>query len=183
MAALALSEACVRCARRSAQLHAQSCIDGSFATFDCFLTQYLFASLVVLAISSILDGQDEQAGRDAFEEASRLLRELKEAGDCVVHEYCHHIGATEAALSALGNLMMTAEALGVSEAPAMDSATDYQVSQSMPQEVTSTAGIPWTESSLQQLLSQPALDMQFLEHAVRDTWSQGIYRPDHDYDS
>ncbi|KAJ5357017.1 hypothetical protein N7517_011626 [Penicillium concentricum] len=175
--ALALSEACVRCARHSAQLLTQSWIDGSFFTFDCFFTQYLFSSLVVLAIASILDGQDNQINCDTFEEASRLLRELKEAGNCVAQEYCHHIEAIEAALFA-HTKPMAADPLGFPEGPTVNPAATSQLS-NMPHEAISTAA--WTDSSLQQLLSQPELDMQFLEDAVRDTYSQGLYQ--HELDS
>lgn len=142
MTASALSEACVRCARHSAQLLAQSWIDGSFVTFDCFFTHYLFSLLVVLAISSILDGQDNRADRDAFDEASRLLTELKEAGNCVAQEYCHHMKAIETALSTHAKLMMAAEPLGVSEVPTIGPAATLQIPQNMPQEMVSTAGIP-----------------------------------------
>lgn len=158
----------MRCARHSAQLLAQSWIDGFFFTFDCFYTQYLFSSLVVLAIASILDGQDNQADRDTFEEASHLLRELKEAGNCIAQEYCHHLEAIEAALFAYTKSTI-AEPPGFPEAPVIDAATTSRLPQHMPQGAISTAGVPWTDSSLQQLLSQPALDMQFLEDAVRDT--------------
>jgi hypothetical protein len=178
--ALALSEACVRCARHSVQLLAQSWIDGFFFTFDCIFTQYLFSSLVVLAIASILDGQDNQDDRSAFEEASRLLKELKEAGNCIAQEFCHHIDAIEAALSAHMKSTIT-EPLGSPQCPAIDPATTSQLSQNTPQGVISMTGVPWTDSSLQQLLSQPALDMQFLEDAIRDTYSQGPYRHDFDF--
>ncbi|KAJ5395082.1 uncharacterized protein N7487_009385 [Penicillium crustosum] len=178
--ALALSEACVRCARHSAQLLAQSWIDGFFFTFDCFYTQYLFSSLVVLAIASILVGQDNQADRDSFEEASHLLRELKDAGNCIAQEYCHHLEAIEAALFAYTKSTI-AEPPGFPEAPTIDATATSRLSQNMPRGAISTAGVPWTDSSLQQLLSQPALDMQFLEDAVRDTYSQGLYQHDFDF--
>lgn len=111
--ASALSEACIQCARHSTQLLTQAWIDGSFVAFDCFFTQYLFSSLTVLAISSILDGKDDQAVRGSFEEASRLLNQLKDAGSHVVHEYCHHVNAIEAALNAHTKMMMHPETLSV----------------------------------------------------------------------
>ncbi|KAJ6118176.1 hypothetical protein N7471_014053 [Penicillium samsonianum] len=60
----------------------------------------------------------------------------------------------------------------------LDGKLQLQLPQNMPQDAISTAGIPWTDSSLQQLLFQPAVEMQFLEDAVRDTYSQGLYRHD-----
>ncbi|PLB48786.1 hypothetical protein P170DRAFT_383081 [Aspergillus steynii IBT 23096] len=179
MSASALSEACIRCARHSVQLLAQSWIDGSFVTFDCFFTQYLFSSLTVLAISSLLYGSDSQDDRGLFEEATRLLLELKEAGNCVAQEYCHHVDVIETALAAYAKRILPLQATNepVPEVPPdMDTdSTTSQLAPDLPRGVVPMAGVPWTESSLQQLLSQPALDMQFLEDAVRDTYSQGLY--------
>ncbi|OGM49680.1 hypothetical protein ABOM_001806 [Aspergillus bombycis] len=168
--ASALSEACIRCARHSVQLLSQSWIDGLFVTFDCFFTRYLFSSLTILAISSILEGQDNQGDRDSFEEASRLLAELKDAGNCVAQEYCHHVEVIEAALTAHAKRMMLSESSSV---PGNAAPSPSQLAPAMPR-----GGLLQTDSSLQQLLSQPALDVQFLEDAIRDSWSPGRYGPD-----
>ncbi|KAB8203806.1 fungal-specific transcription factor domain-containing protein [Aspergillus parasiticus] len=168
--ASALSEACIRCARHSAQLLTQSWIDGLFVTFDCFFTHYLFSSLTILAISSILEGQDNQSDRDSFEEASRLLAELKGAGNVVAQEYCHHVEVIGAALTAHAKRTMLSESLDV--------LTNGAPSTSQLAPMLSRGSYLWTDSSLEQLLSQPALDMQFLEDAVRDSWSPVCYGPD-----
>lgn len=174
--AIALSAACVRCAKNSVQLLTQSWIDGSFITFDCFFTRYLFASLVVLAVSSILDGQDNKADRDIFTQASQLLTDLKDAGNCVAQEYCHHIAAIEISLSEYTNAMMTSGPVEGPEISTLNTATEFQVPENTPQDLGSTAGVPWSYSSLHQLLSHPALDIQFLEDAIRDTYSQDFHQ-------
>ncbi|KAF2966286.1 hypothetical protein GQX73_g7281 [Xylaria multiplex] len=180
--AAALSEACIRCARHSFQLLAQSWIDGTFVTFDCFFTQYLFSSMTILAISSILDKQNAHSDRDSFEEASRLLRELKGAGNCVAQEYCHHVEAIEAALSDHVKAVITPQDMSALDPTAMSASVISQNSQNPSASVVSTANFPWTDSSLQMLLSQPPLDMQFLEDAVRDRHPQGLYRSDPNYE-
>ncbi|KAI0543250.1 fungal-specific transcription factor [Xylaria digitata] len=181
--AAALSEACIRCARHSFQLLGQSWIDGTFVTFDCFFTQYLFSSMTILAISSILDKQDSHADRDSFGEASRLLKELKGAGNCIAQEYCHHIEMIEAALSDHVKAMTAPQATSVLGPAAMSAPASSQNSQNPSTSVVSAASIPWTDSSLQMLLSQPPLDMQFLEDAVRDRHPQGLYRSNPSYES
>ncbi|KAB8264279.1 hypothetical protein BDV32DRAFT_145529 [Aspergillus pseudonomiae] len=129
----------------------------------------VYASLTIQAISSILEGQDNQGDRDSFEEASRLLAELKDAGNCVAPEYCHHVEVIEAALTANAKRMMLSENSG---GPGNGALSTSQLAPTMPR-----GGLLWTDSSLQQLLSQPALDVQFLEDAVRDSWSPGRYGP------
>ncbi|KAB8273736.1 fungal-specific transcription factor domain-containing protein [Aspergillus minisclerotigenes] len=168
--ASALSEACIQCARHSVQLLTQSWIDGLFVTFDCFFTRYLFSSLTILAISSVLEGQDNQNARDSFDEVSRLLAELKVAGNCVAQEYCHHVEVIEAALTAHAKRTMLSESVNVP--------TNATPSTSQLPPTLSRGSYLWTDSSLEQLLSQPALDMQFLEGAVRDSWSPGHYGTD-----
>ncbi|KOC10310.1 hypothetical protein AFLA70_171g002371 [Aspergillus flavus AF70] len=90
-----------------------SWIDGLFVTFYFFFTHYLFSSLTILAISSIQEGQDNQSDCDSFEEASRLLAELKDAGNCAAQEYCHHVELIEAALAAHAKRTMLSDRLDV----------------------------------------------------------------------
>ncbi|KAE8343413.1 hypothetical protein BDV24DRAFT_161460 [Aspergillus arachidicola] len=122
------------------------------------------------SISSIQEGQGNQSNRDAFEKASRLLAELKEAGNCVAQEYCHHVEVIEAALTSHAKRTMLSESLNVP--------TNAAPSISQLPAILSRGGNLWTDLSLEQLLSQPALDMQFLEDAVRESWSPGRYGPD-----
>ncbi|KAF5604817.1 positive activator of transcription [Fusarium pseudocircinatum] len=78
VSAMTLSEACIRCARHSCRLLIDCWIDGSFATFDYFYTQYLFSSATVLAISSLIDGKECRSDKEQFESAAQFLHQLKE---------------------------------------------------------------------------------------------------------
>lgn len=72
----------------------------------------------------------------------------------------------------------TASFVGGSNAPGN---ANFQPQLPGPQSLDPTAtglGILWTESSLSQLLSQPALDLQFLEAAIGNGFSQGPYWSD-----
>ncbi|KAI1361709.1 fungal-specific transcription factor [Xylaria arbuscula] len=178
--AAALSEACIRCARNSFHLLTRSWIDGTFVTFDCFFTQYLFSSMTILAISSVLSRKDAHTDRDSFNEASRLLEELGAAGNCVAQEYCHHVEAIQASLS--DHAKATAGP-AFPDMATMSVASQSQLSQGLSADVVSPANIPWTNSSLQMLLSQPPLDIQFLEDAVGDRYPQGLYRPESGYET
>lgn len=60
---------------------------------------------------------------------------------------------------------------------------DPEIGRNFADGVVPTTEIPWPEPSLQELLSQPVLDLQFLEAAVRGEYSQGIYWPDMHVDS
>ncbi|KAL7622910.1 hypothetical protein AAE478_006589 [Parahypoxylon ruwenzoriense] len=180
--ASALSEACIRCARHSVQILTQSWIEGSFVTFDCFFTQYLFSSLTVLAISSLLNENNKPNGSSdpsLFEEASSLSAQLKDSGNIVAEEYCHHVDAIRAVLAA-GINNETSSRMGMSDVPDMSSSRPDaapQITQNLPQELVPTATMPWNEHSLQTLLSQPTLDLQFLEDAIRDGYSQDLFWP------
>ncbi|KAI0435826.1 fungal-specific transcription factor domain-containing protein [Xylaria telfairii] len=181
--AAALSEACIRCARHSFQLLAQSWIDGTFITFDCFFTQYLFSSMTILAISSILGRKDASADQDSFEEASRLLKELGEAGNCVAQEYCHHVDAIQAALSDHTTVTVGPQAMLSPYPTAIATAFHSHLSQNLSSGAVSTTNLPWTDSSLQTLLSQPPLDLHFLEDAVGDRYLQGLYQLEANYET
>ncbi|KAF5532490.1 positive activator of transcription [Fusarium napiforme] len=93
VSAMTLSEACIRCARHSCRLLIDCWIDGSFATFDYFYTQYLFSSATVLAISSLIDGKECRSDKEQFESAAQFLHQLKENGNFAAEEFCRHVDA------------------------------------------------------------------------------------------
>ncbi|KAK0638023.1 putative transcriptional regulatory protein C3C7.04 [Lasiodiplodia hormozganensis] len=159
-----LAEASIRCARHSFRLLTQSWIDGSFATFDCHFTQYLFSALTILAVSSLLETKDSGGDRDAFEEAARLLDQLRAAGSCVAQEYGSHVEAMRAAVGGYVK-RTTGEAAGVQQQEAVVSGG----------RTAETVGMTSAEPSLRELLEQPFIDLQFLEDAVD---YEGLYWPD-----
>lgn len=177
---MTLAEACVRCARHSCRLLIECWIDGSFATFDYFYTQYLFSAATVLAVSSLLDGKDCRSDRDQFEASIPFLEQLKETGNFAAEEFCQHVDAMKVMMararvrrgdfsmqqdSATHNNMMEASALG-----------GFDVGPTM-QGDTATSGM-LSEPSLQELLSQPVLDLQFINASVYQDGAQGLYWPD-----
>ncbi|EFQ25330.1 fungal specific transcription factor domain-containing protein [Colletotrichum graminicola M1.001] len=172
--AVTLSEACIRCARHSVRLLTDSWIDGSFATFDYFYTQYLFSALTVLAASSLLDGPDARGDRDAFEESARFLSQLGDAGNFAAQEYCHHADVLRAEIE-----RFHAKRMGPPEGgPGVGLGLGTVPPQSGPAiPAHATAGMALTEPSLEELLAQPVLDLQFLEASFYDDL-QGLYWPD-----
>ncbi|KAK1702105.1 fungal-specific transcription factor domain-containing protein, partial [Colletotrichum lupini] len=174
--ATALSKACIRCAHQSTRLLTRAWIDGTFMTFDCFFTQHLFSSLTILAISSLLDGIGSRLDRDIYEEASRLLDQLKMAGNMVAQEYSRHVEVMESTM--LSNLKAHTQSQSDGVADSCDDSLTQDIDRNLADEVIPAAGAPWPEPSLQELLSQPVIDVHFLEAAVRGEHSQGIHWPD-----
>ncbi|KAK2048124.1 fungal-specific transcription factor [Colletotrichum somersetense] len=171
--AVTLSEACVRCARHSVRLLTDSWIDGSFATFDYFYTQYLFSALTVLAASSLLDGPGGGRGRgdgEAFEESARFLSQLGDAGNFAAREYRHHADVLRAEIEGF-----RAKRMGLPEAAVAAVREAAAAAAALPSHAT--AGMALTEPSLEELLAQPVLDLQFLEASFYDDL-QGLYWPD-----
>ncbi|KAF4446755.1 hypothetical protein F53441_9689 [Fusarium austroafricanum] len=163
VSAMTLSEACVRCARHSCRLLIDCWIDGSFATFDYFYTQYLFSSATVLAISSLIDGKDCRADKEQFESAAQFLAQLKENGNFAAEEFCRHVDAMKVcmrAVEARRGQFTVLEGIDVFAG------------------VNPTAGMALSEPSLQELLSQPVLDLQFIDASMYHDGAQGLYWPD-----
>ncbi|KAJ0322464.1 hypothetical protein COL5a_008694 [Colletotrichum fioriniae] len=210
--AITLSEACIRCARHSIRLLTESWIDGSFATFDYFYTQYLFSALTILAASSLLqDGNGPGAGtgapnddKEAFEESVRFLSQLRDAGNFAAMEYCHHVDEMRAELDRFyAKRMGRVDAEQAQTQPQVSSSSSYggvlspshgpgpepesgplMSSQFGPGGLPvrpgagpTTAGMALTEPSLEELLAQPVLDLQFLEASFYDDL-QALYWPD-----
>ncbi|KAF5242651.1 hypothetical protein FAUST_3190 [Fusarium austroamericanum] len=166
VSAMTLSEACVRCARHSCRLLIECWIDGSFATFDYFYTQYLFAAATVLAISSLIDGKESRSDKEQFESAAQFLAQLKENGNFAAEEFCRHIDAMKVCMAtrrgqfAPDAVMQQFEGIDVGGFP------------------NPTAGMALSEPSLQELLSQPVLDLQFIDASMYHDGAQGLYWPD-----
>ncbi|KAI8682070.1 Zn(2)-C6 fungal-type domain-containing protein [Fusarium keratoplasticum] len=171
--AITLSEACVRCARHSCRLLIDCWIDGSFATFDYFYTQYLFAAATVLAISSLLDGKECRSDKEQFESAAQFLAQLKENGNFAAEEFCRHLDAMKVCMAAVQSRRgdFTIPDANLIQLDGID------VSQALTA-ANPTAGMALSEPSLQELLSQPVLDLQFIDASMYHDGSQGLYWPD-----
>ncbi|KAH7126141.1 fungal-specific transcription factor domain-containing protein [Dactylonectria macrodidyma] len=175
--AMTLAEACVRCARHSCRLLIECWIDGSFATFDYFYTQYLFSAATVLAISSLLDGKDYRNDREQFESSVQFLEQLRETGNFAAGEFCQHTDAMKVTMAA-AQARRGDFAMPVAAPPLMDDASLGTLDVGAAFAAGATAGMALSEPSLQELLSQPILDLQFINASMYQDESQGLYWPD-----
>jgi proline utilization trans-activator len=174
--AWALSEACIRCARNSSKLLRQSWINGSFSIFDCFFTKYLFSSLTILAMSSLLDSKDSRADRESFEEAAHLLEQLKVAGNFVAQENQHHVQRIHAALEECNRLVTRPSRMNIGQIT-----NNSDVAESFYGTTDTVMNGVWPEPSIQSLLTQPALDMQFLEGDIGVDYTEDLHWEDDPY--
>ncbi|KAK2054377.1 fungal-specific transcription factor domain-containing protein [Colletotrichum caudatum] len=181
VSAMTLAETCIRCARHSCRLLTECWIDGSFATFDYFFTQYLFSAATVLAVSSLLNGKESQNDREQFEEAALFLSQLKDNGNYAAEEFCQHIDAMKKTMAAAQARRGGYAAEGDTSA-AMPSTTPAFTDAMTPnqpfQTQHTTGGMALNEPSLQELLAQPLLDLQFIDASIHDDGAQGLYWPD-----
>ena len=115
-----------------------------------------------------MEGAGTRHDRDAYQEASRLLEQLGVAGNLVAQEYMHHVGLMEATMQAYVT-RGTERGSGSGGFSVREGDGD----DGFPGGAAAGADVPWSEPSLQQLLSQPVLDLEFLEAAVREDYSQG----------
>ncbi|KAJ0307877.1 hypothetical protein COL516b_003849 [Colletotrichum fioriniae] len=157
-------------------------IDGSFATFDYFYTQYLFSAATILAASSLLSGKESHNDREQFEEAAQFLSQLKDNGNYAAEEFCHHIDAMKPTMAAAHVRRGDFAVAGDSTALLNDTTaafTDTAVNLNQPfAEQNTTAGMALNEPSLQELLAQPLLDLQFIDASIYNDGAQGLYWPD-----
>ncbi|KAF7561858.1 hypothetical protein G7046_g2287 [Stylonectria norvegica] len=176
--AVTLAETCVRCARQSCRILIECWIDGSFATFDYFYTQYLFSVATVLAVSSLLDGRDSRGDRDLFESAVQFLSQLKDNGNFAAEEFWQHIDAMKATMVSAkvrwGGQGAVGNSSDLIQNPPFQA---IEVNQPVTSD-TVTGGMALSEPSLQELLAQPVLDLQFIDASIYNDGSQGLYWPD-----
>ncbi|KAI7780381.1 fungal specific transcription factor [Diaporthe eres] len=177
--ATVLSQACIRSARHSTRLLTRAWIDGNFVTFDCFYTQSLFSSLIILAVSSLLDGIGSRQDREAYEEASRLLEQLKTAGNLVAQECSRHVEAIEGTM--LAHLHIGPKAQSDDAAKHSSHGAVSQIERSVADGEVPASGMPWPEQqqpSFQELLCQPVMDFTSLEFVVGEDYLADTYWPD-----
>lgn len=181
--ATALSETCIRCARHSCRLLADSWTNGTFMIFDYFYTQYLFASATVLSISTLLDGKERQSDEEQFEVAAGFLQQLRDSGNYAAAEFYQHLKA------AISLMDMIKARSGMHERTA---AAAYPESESMaapgpnPSDLEGssstvtdfmTAGTALSDPLLQDLLDQPLTDLEFIDSSMYLDDQQGFYWP------
>lgn len=152
-----IAQTCIQCARHSFRLLSESWIQGAFAIFDYFHTQYLFSAATILAISALSETRSENSDDDDFETACQILAQLGQSGNFGAREFCLQIDAMK---HSIGTSALTArESQFNTTTPPNMSLTAQQnldpfVSQAM------TTGMALTEPTLQQLLAQPDSSFQ-----------------------
>ncbi|KAL1651212.1 hypothetical protein SLS58_000550 [Diplodia intermedia] len=175
--ARALAEACIRCARHSYRLLTESWIDGAFATFGYFDTQYLFSAATILAISSFLNSKDAQSDGDHFETAAQFLGQLMQNGNFAAKEFCQHIDAMRRIMQEARGAEPYGADPSAAQASAAAGAVQGEEFQYTPGSMV-TAGMALAEPSLQEFLSQPDIDLRFIDTSMYDGGLQSLYWPD-----
>ncbi|OJD29068.1 fungal specific transcription factor domain-containing protein [Diplodia corticola] len=177
--ARALAEACIRCARHSYRLLTESWIDGAFATFGYFDTQYLFSAATILAISSFLSSKDAQSDGDHFETAAQFLGQLMHSGNYAAKEFCRHIDAMRRVMEETrGTESFVVDPFAAQASAAAGGAVPSEEVQCTSGSVV-TAGMALAEPSLQEFLSQgPDIDLRFIDTSLYDGGLQSLYWPD-----
>ncbi|KAE9972638.1 hypothetical protein BLS_003935 [Venturia inaequalis] len=160
-----IAQTCIQCARHSFRLLSESWIEGAFAIFDYFHTQYLFSAATILAISALSDTRSENSDADDFETACQILSQLGQSGNFGAREFCLHIDAMK---HSIGTSVLTARDSQLSTTTSSiiplsnQQIFDPFVSQAM------TTGMALTEPTLQQLLAQPDSSFQLNNSADLD---------------
>jgi hypothetical protein len=163
--ALALSETCIQCARHSYRLLTEAWINGSFALYDYFNTQYLFSASTILAISSLLGSTQSASDSDCFINAAELLEQLDQGGNFAAKEYGKHLVVMK--LSVAKAHAREGGQTGSEVAP-IEASTAIQDSTFAYPGSIMTAGMALAEPSLQELLAEPNLNLQLFDTPVFD---------------
>ncbi|KAL4878742.1 fungal-specific transcription factor domain-containing protein [Aspergillus karnatakaensis] len=178
--ATALSETCTRCARHSVRLLTDSWTNGTFTIFDYFYTQYLFSAATVLGISTLLDRKERQCDEEQFEVATGFLLQLQDSGNYAAAEFYQHI---EAALGLMETTKARLGERGVLQRDTMDVLAAFAGNGSSLETTSAavgdfmTAGTALSEPLLQELLSQPLPDLEFIDSSMYLGEQQGFYWP------
>lgn len=172
----AIAEACVRCARHSYSLLMECWVDGSFATFDYFNTQYLFSAATVLATSALLGGTRSSKDKEDFELATQLLDDLKRNGSFSATEFCQHIEAVKASTGVVPSQHQNQDQSNTITSTQTDIA--YQFTELSYPDSLMTAEMALAEPSVQAFLSQTDPSLQHMDLSMVDDGLGGFYWPD-----
>ncbi|CAI6237894.1 unnamed protein product [Periconia digitata] len=176
---LALAEACVICARKTYHILINAWINGLFPTFDYALTQYLFSTCIVLAISSLLQARWLNTESEDFEAAVQILDQLSQNGSQAASEFMRHVDAIKSS--------MESQRASQSQGPHQTFSGSSAASQGLnatdnlaprADAELNHIGFNLSEPSLQDLLSFPHWDLDSLENSSSQERFQSFYWPD-----
>ncbi|KAK4445293.1 fungal-specific transcription factor domain-containing protein [Podospora aff. communis PSN243] len=184
----ALIDTCIRCARHSCRILCESWIHGAFPALYHDLTQCLFSALTVLAVSSLLGHSECAKDREWFEESVELLSQLKDSGNFPAREFYRHVELIMATLKdaesrKYGSVCFSSDqdlrSGGDACSTPHGAGGDARDGMADSLEIAFTAETALAAPSLQQLLMQPTVDMQFPESGF-DLFSEenGLYWPE-----
>ncbi|KAJ4132518.1 hypothetical protein NW754_015335 [Fusarium falciforme] len=110
---------------------------------------------------------------EACVRSAQFLAQLKENGNFAAEEFCRHLDAMKVCMAAVQSRRgdFTIPDANLIQLDGID------VSQALTA-ANPTAGMALSEPSLQELLSQPVLDLQFIDASMYHDGSQGLYWPD-----
>lgn len=136
-------------------------VDGSFAIFDYFSTQFLFSSATILAVSSLFGTKDSADDGDKFQVTVELLDQLAQNGNLGAKEFSLHAHAIKSTMQ---------EEVATRNGQVTDGSGDVnssimpgQGSQMLHGAAGITAGMALAEPSFQEFLAQSDFDLQFLD--------------------
>lgn len=137
-------------------------MDGSFAIFDYFSTQFLFSSATILAVSSLLGTKDSNEDGDKFQVSVELLDQLAQNGNFGAKEFSLHANAIKRTIQEF----VQKKNSGMADSSEAEPRPSYAVDQE-PQPLSGgsgiTAGMALAEPSLQEFLAQSDFDLQFFD--------------------
>ena len=156
-------------------------IRGSFPTFDVFHAQSLFSASIILALSSLRRRPDSRADGDDFESAVQVINQLDQNGNFPAKEFTKHIAAIKTMLDRFAsqghNTGLDPKFRSNSE-PASAAAPNLHRSDWPSDFASDTSGVDLAEQSLEQLLSQPGWDCQFLASSFLDSEFEAFVWPE-----
>lgn len=135
-------------------------MDGSFAIFDYFSTQFLFSSATILAVSSLLGTKDSTEDGDKFQVSVELLDQLAQNGNFGAKEFSLHANAIRTTMQEA----VQKKNGGSTDSIEADTRPSYAPNPEVqPLSGSITAGMALAEPSLQEFLAQSDFDLQFLD--------------------
>ncbi|KAF7537799.1 hypothetical protein G7054_g3477 [Neopestalotiopsis clavispora] len=159
-----IAESCARYARQSLDVLSECWTNGIFDTFNYSFTQYLFSSVIVLAISSAMDSEDSQSDLEKFHFAADLLSQLDRNGNFAAKEFCCHVNSTSLVLKALKG-----------RGDAETSNEDQQMSRSDSNALQALSDHWSPEATLQWFSADQDLNLSFLDNLMSEEELQRVF--------
>lgn len=134
--------------------------------FDYFDTQYMFSTATILAISVLWERNASSCSmdRDRLECTAQLLLQLKLNGNLAAAEFHQHVNAIMPLLEAAESDSRNRDRLQTMPDAIGDSSFGMSLAQGYSEGRAGTE-ITLTEPLFQDLLAQPATDLQFIDQA------------------